>query len=96
MNFMSPRSDHAGFTSSYIHVILLKIQRAGVTLNQSLLESVLHSLLIDDRDHMVEMYQGSGAKWTKSRQVLLHRFGICLGIGVTIVVKECWLLFQIK
>ncbi len=42
---------------------------AGVTLNQSLYESVLHALLIDGRDHTVEMYQGSGAKWTRSRQV---------------------------
>ena len=51
-------------------VILKGILPAGVTLNQSLLENVLHSLLIDGRDHVVEMYQGSGSKWTKSRQVL--------------------------
>jgi hypothetical protein len=43
----------------------------GVTLNQSLFENVLHSLLIDGRDHTVEMYQGNGAKWTKSRQAFL-------------------------
>lgn len=42
----------------------------GVTLNQSLFETVLHALLIDGRDFTVEMYQGNGAKWNKSRQVL--------------------------
>ena len=40
---------------------------AGVALNQSLFETVLQALLLNGGEHLVEMYEGSGGNWTKTR-----------------------------
>ena len=44
-----------------------KISLVGVALNQSLFETVLQALLLNGGEHMVEMYEGSGGNWTKTR-----------------------------
>lgn len=41
--------------------------RAGVTLNRSLYETVLRELLLERAEHTVELYEGSGAAWRKTR-----------------------------
>lgn len=40
---------------------------AGVTLNRSLYETVLRSLLLESAEHSVELYEGSGCSWRKAK-----------------------------
>ena len=45
---------------------------AGVTLNRNLFETALRHLLVDSADYMVQLFEGSGSHWKKTRCVLLH------------------------
>ena len=42
---------------------------AGVTLNRSLYETVLRELLLERAEHIIELYEGSGAAWRRVRCV---------------------------
>jgi hypothetical protein len=38
-----------------------------VTLNRNLFESALHHLLVDTAEYVVQLFEGSGANWRKTR-----------------------------
>lgn len=40
---------------------------ASVSLNRHLLENMLRVLLVEEADHVVEMWEGSGEKWKMSK-----------------------------
>ena len=40
---------------------------AGVTLNKNLFETALHYLLVDNGEYTVQLFEGSGAQWRKTR-----------------------------
>ena len=43
-----------------------------MTLNRNLFETALRHLLVDSADYMVQLFEGSGSHWKKTRCVLLH------------------------
>ena len=45
---------------------------AGVTLNRNLFETALRHLLVDSADYMVQLFEGSGSHWKKTRCVQLY------------------------
>lgn len=40
---------------------------AGVTLNRNLFETVLRHLLVESAEYSVQMFEGSGSQWRKTR-----------------------------
>ena len=38
-----------------------------MTLNRNLFETALHHLLMDSAEHIVQLFEGSGAQWRKTR-----------------------------
>lgn len=42
---------------------------ASVSLNRHLLDSMLRVLLVEEADHVVEMWEGAGASWKMTRRV---------------------------
>ena len=43
-----------------------------MTLNRNLFETALRHLLVDSADYMVQLFEGSGSHWKKTRCVQLH------------------------
>lgn len=55
----------------------LHIAVTGVTLNRSLYETVLRELLLERAEHTIELYEGSGAAWRKTRYASLKYTKSC-------------------
>lgn len=55
----------AGATQSPIGVMCTSF--AGVTLNRNLFETALRYLLVDSAEYTVQLYEGSGSHWKKTR-----------------------------
>lgn len=55
----------AGATPSPIGVMCTSF--AGVTLNRNLFETALRYLLVDSAEYTVQLYEGSGSHWKKTR-----------------------------
>lgn len=43
-----------------------------MTLNKNLFETALRHLLVESAEYSVQMFEGSGTQWRKTRQVLVR------------------------
>lgn len=53
----------------------------GVTLNKNLFETALHHLLVESGEYSVQLYEGSGSSWRKTR----------CGAGLSLTARACML-----
>ena len=62
----------------------------GVTLNKNLFETALRHLLVESAEYSVQMFEGSGTQWRKTRQVSIIAVHACIltvALGILIAFQ---------
>ena len=64
---LSHPTSHAPIHSSARSAHSSGLDRPGVTLNKNLFETALHFLLVESAEYHVQLFEGSGSSWRKTR-----------------------------